>query len=150
MPHEKKCCLECGRPMMINKHTFNRGLASTLLSLARSFQIDEPFNPNQQDYLTHNQKANFQKLQYWGLVAKHFTDRQRVGGYWHLTRGAFWILNGKALPKWVQTFRGRVTGEAPLDEWIFFSAAFGEPYDLPEAWAARQEAVGGPRQGMLL
>lgn len=150
MVKEKKCCTECGRPMMKNKHTFNRGLASTLLALANSYGLFEPFNPNDQQWLTHNQKANFQKLQYWGLVVKHYTDRHRVGGYWHMTREAFWVLNGKAVPRWVETYKSQITETAPMEEWIFFNQALGTPYSLPEAWAARQTPVGGPRQGMLL
>lgn len=134
----KEFCSLCGQKILKNKHRFSRSLADLLLLTAQRFTVNESFHLQKNLNLTKNQYCNFGKLQYWGLIAKHYQDGRRLGGYWHLTRRAGEVLNGSAVPRWIQTFNNKVIeiseDRITLEETIGY-------YDLPKQWAERQEKV---------
>lgn len=137
---EKEYCNHCGQPIMKHRHRFSQALADLLLSTARRFSINEPFHLQKDLNLTSNQYCNFQKLQYFDLIAKHYSDGKRLGGYWHLTKRAGEVLNGSSVSQNVITFNNEV--KEVSEERITLEQAIGY-YDLPEQWAERQEAVKG-------
>jgi hypothetical protein len=108
------------------------------LLTARKFGVNEPFHLQKDLNLTKNQYCNAQKLQYWNLIEKHYSDGKRMGGYWHLTKRAGEVLNGSAIPQWVQTFNNKV--QEVSEERITLEEAVGY-YDLPKQWAERQEKI---------
>ena len=135
---DKEFCSYCGQKILKNKHRFSRSLADLLLLTARKFGVNEPFHLQKDLNLTKNQYCNAQKLQYWDLIAKHFSDGKRVGGYWHLTKRAGEVLNGFAIPQWILTFNNKV--QEVSEEKVTLEETAGY-YDLSEQWAERQEKV---------
>ena len=140
---EKEFCNHCGQKILKNKHCFSRSLADLLLLTARKFEVNEPFHLQKDLNLTKNQYANYQKLQYFGLIDKHYQDGRRLGGYWHLTKRAGEVLNGSGVPQWIQTFNNKV--QEVSEERITLEEAIGY-YDLPKQWAERQEKMAGVGQ----
>lgn len=134
----KDFCSLCGQKILKNKHRFSRSLADLLLLTARKFGLNESFHLQKDLSLTKNQYCNAQKLQYWGLIEKHFESGKRAGGYWHLTKRAGEVLNGSSVAKWVITFNNQILEVS--EERITLEQAIGY-YDLPKQWAERQEKV---------
>jgi hypothetical protein len=101
---EKKTCEHCGAKIVEYKHSFSKALA---IGLYRLYQENRPVNIKHLG-LTRNQWDNFQKLRYWGLVAKAVDDAgKRVGGCWAVTQlGVDFIENGTSIQKFVWTYRG--------------------------------------------
>ena len=135
---DKEFCNHCGQPIMKNKHCFSKALANLLWLTAQKFNLNEPFHLQKDLNLTQNQYCNFQKLQYWDLAEKHYSDGKRLGGYWHLTKRAGEVLNGLSVPQLVVTFNNEV--KEVSEERITLEQAIGY-YDLPKQWAERQEKV---------
>jgi hypothetical protein len=123
---------------MKHKHTFSKALADILMSVARTYRIGTPFHLQKDLRLTKNQYNNFQKLQYWGLVKKHYREGERVGGTWELTQDTEAVLKGYRIPKWVMTFNNRVIEKAY--DLTIFSDVTGS-YKLPEDYAKKAEPV---------
>ena len=109
MLEENKVCCECGASMVESLHSFGDGTQNLLLVLIRCFEPYEPFHLRKSINLTNLQYTGLSKLQYWGLIEKHYADGIRMSGVWKLTNKAKDFLHGKPLPKWVKTFRGVVT-----------------------------------------
>ena len=123
-------------------HILNKGLVRSLFAAYRAGGI-APVRIRDLD-LDHNQMANFQKLQHWGL-AEMAADKagNHRRGYWRVTHaGAEFLTFGRTVPRKVWTFRGKVTEMdhsqqiSPLNVW--------DGYRLPEAWA---KALRGCRAG---
>jgi hypothetical protein len=91
--------------MVEYKHTFSKALAVGLSRL--NFHGGGPINIKNLG-LTRNQWDNFQKLRYWGLVAKATKeDGTRAGGEWVITqKGLDFIEKGIGISKSVWTYRG--------------------------------------------
>jgi len=104
-------CPTCGAKTVEYRHNLSKGLAGALIAL---HEAGGKFNVNELP-LTHNQKANFQKLRYWELVEK--TDRpdgSHIGGWWEITGHGSDFLLGFSIQKHVWTYRGnpiRTEGE---------------------------------------
>lgn len=100
-----KRCPHCEAKMVEYKHSFSKALAVGLGRL--HFLGGGPINIKNLG-LTRNQWDNFQKLRYWGLVAKATKqDGTRAGGEWILTqKGRDFIEHGLAITKSVWTYRG--------------------------------------------
>jgi len=135
---DKEFCSHCGQKILKNKHRFSRSLADLLLLTARKFGVNESFHLQKDLNLTKNQYANYQKLQYFQLIEKHYEMGKRMGGCWHLTKRVGEVLNGSAIPQWVQTFNNKV--QEVSEERVTLEQAIGY-YDLPKQWAERQEKV---------
>lgn len=111
--NDKDCkCPHCGASMVIHKQTLSKGLVRSLVKLKQavikynrnSIHIDEIG-------LNQNEFNNFQKLRYFGLVAK-FVDpetKKNVAGYWLLTkRGNLFLKSECAVSRAVFTFRNKI------------------------------------------
>jgi hypothetical protein len=63
--------------------------------------------------LTSNQRNNFQKLAYWGLVEKHYENNKRVSGTWNITRvGELFLRGNIQIPIWITTYRNKISGKS--------------------------------------
>ena len=138
MKKPKEFCPHCKRPYMQNLHTFSKSLAQIILKVTRNNKEGQPFHLQKDMQLSSNQYANFQKLQYWGLVEKHYEGNKRRGGYWHLTHKAQYLLDGQAIPKSITTFKSEIVSVSK--ETVIMKEVVGF-YDIPNTWAKRQEAV---------
>jgi hypothetical protein len=135
---EKHTCCSCGKSVMSHKHILSRSLGDILLVLIQKVSQDEPFHLQRDFSLTKNQYNNFQKLQYWGLVKKHYSCGEREGGVWELTRSAFEFVNGRQIPRWVKTFNNIVIERS--NDLVTMSELSGF-YDLPASWSKRAEPI---------
>jgi hypothetical protein len=104
MKSELKYCECCGAKIVEYKHGFSKALA---VGLYRLYQHGSAINIKELG-LTRNQWDNFQKLRYWGLVAKAAReDGTRIGGCWEITQlGIDFIEKGISIKKNVWTYRG--------------------------------------------
>lgn len=100
----KKLCSACDAPMVEYRHTLSKGLIS---ALAKACEQDGPFHLNSLG-LTYNQQCNFQKLRYWGLVAKCYDpDGERNNGWWVVSDFGRNFFNGRiTCARQVWTYRG--------------------------------------------
>ncbi len=137
---KKEVCQYCGASMMKHSQNFSKALGSILLTLACKFKEEEPFHPQRDIILSKNQYNNLQKLRYFGLIKKVYTNGLRDGGFWCLTGLTKYVLNGKKIPKKKWTFRNEVVGRS--NEEITLYEAVGS-YEIPEQWAEKAEPVGG-------
>jgi hypothetical protein len=97
-------CPHCDAKIVKYKHNLTPGLVSGLLVLHRTTR--DPINLKELN-LTRNQWDNFQKLRYWGFVAK--VGGQKTG-VWQITAAGINFCNGiGAVQKSVWTYRGSVT-----------------------------------------
>ena len=99
-------CEHCNAKMVEYRHSLNQQLAECLLALASQGGTIE-FRELQK-FISFNQRANFPKLQYWGLIAKMRDDEtnERVGGLWGLTWAGFHFVRGMGtVNKSVWTYR---------------------------------------------
>ncbi len=100
-------CPHCGSSMRVWRHSLTRGLVDVLLLFIGAVKSKGMNSVHlQQDMnLSKNQYANFQKLHYFGLVAK---DRDR-SGYWVITRlGGDFLRGTKTIPKFALTYHDRL------------------------------------------
>lgn len=107
----KKECPECGAAMMSYRHNLNKNLMTALYSLFRAGNYRKMPLKLDDLPLTRNQKDNFQKLRYWGLVEKSYDlFGHRMQGRWNITNlGIGFIEQGVAIPNVVVTYRGDVS-----------------------------------------
>lgn len=99
-------CESCGAKIVEYKHGLNKLLASALLKVA-ALSKSRPVHLKEA-HLTHSERDNFQKLRYFGLVAKSFSDDGlRIQGCWQLTpKGRLFVEGiGYCYPT-VWTYRG--------------------------------------------
>jgi len=116
-PHKCPCC---GASMKVHSHGLSRGLVNTLIKFRTAvlnrphYQFNRVHIPDDV-LLTKNEYNNFQKLRYFGLVAKvRKPDGTREQGYWLLTRNGNAFCKGlKDMPKSVQTFRNKIVDRHP-------------------------------------
>jgi len=101
-----KQCACCGAKVVEYRHSFNQALAVGLWRLYTNG--GGPINLKDLG-LTRNQWDNFQKLRYWGLVAKaHRDDGRRINGAWLVTpTGREFIEGGASIRSRVWTYRGK-------------------------------------------
>lgn len=100
-------CECCGGKLVKYKHSLSKSLMKCLYIASKAG--DAPFNPGELD-MNYNQRANFQKLQYWGLVYRINKDKAK-GGDWRISHKGWSFLCGEIrVPKTVWTFRGKFDG----------------------------------------
>ena len=112
---EQKKCPCCGANMIPNKQGLTKGLVNILIKFKRAMLESQSPEFNklhaQRDVnFTKNEYNNFQKLRYFGLVAK-CKDKNgvRESGYWLLTRNGNKFCKGEiTMPKFVITFRNTI------------------------------------------
>ena len=107
MPDELTTCEACGASLKKWKHNLTRPLVITFLKFCDTVKKKGMNSVNLQTemQLTKNQYNNFQKLRYFGLVAK---DRKKHGS-WVITRwGGKFMRNELAIPRQVISFRNHI------------------------------------------
>lgn len=141
-----KVCPCCQQRQIEYGHMLNEGLVRALF---KTYQLARtaPTHLNEVG-LDHNQLANFQKLQYWGLAEMSPHNGRRRRGWWRVTpAGEEFLRLNRTVARKVWTYRGAVTsfdhGEqvGPLNVW--------DGYELPEAWGAGTKDHGESAQGKL-
>jgi hypothetical protein len=143
------CCPNCGASMSVNRHGLTRGLVKILIKFRQAVLENERDDFNrihaQRDVsFTKNEYANFQKLRYFGLIAKcKKTNGERDIGYWLLTRNGNRFIKGLITqPKYVKTFRNSIVEKSKYlidvkkasksDELPYFQQDF--KYDLADVF----------------
>lgn len=110
-------CEHCGANLKKWWHTLTPGLVRDLVKLRMAIHSkgENDIHIAQEMGLTKSEYNNFQKLRYFGLVAKVRVEGKRNQGRWLLTHRGALFLDGKiSVPSKVQTFRNRIsdrTGE---------------------------------------
>lgn len=120
---ETKKCPHCGANMKIWQQNLTQGLVEAFIVFSRTLKkIGKNEAHLQTDVnFSKNQYNNFQKLRYFGLVAKvKKADGTHKSGYWLLTRkGLAFLRNELPCNKWVKTFRNAI--ESASYETVFIS-----------------------------
>lgn len=121
--HER--CPHCGAKMNRYRHVLNRGLVSSLIKLA---QAGGQAKMSSLD-LSYNERNNFQKLQYFGLIRKN----EDMAHVWIMTDKALNFLRaGLKIESVVWTFRSKLI-DAPPGEKVQMKSVDG--FDsLPANW----------------
>lgn len=109
---EHKRCPYCDASMKKHWHRLSKGLVNTLIKFKKKvieLQQNKVHIKDQCNY-SKVEFANFQKLRYFGLVAKWVnSDNEHEGGYWLLTkRGNQFLKSEIAIPLRVLTFRNKI------------------------------------------
>lgn len=113
MPTAENKCPNCGASMKEWEHRLTPGLAAILIKFAQKVKSTgkNDVHVRQDIGLTASEYNNFQKLRYFGLVAKvRDAEDNHVGGHWLLTRrGGAFLRGAEAVHKSVTTFRNKIT-----------------------------------------
>lgn len=90
---EIKRCQCCGAKIIEYRNTLNKSMVDAL----RKLYLNGGKAHLQNDLdITKNQYNNFQKLQYWDLVKKHYdASGERASGVWEVTSHGEDFLTGK-------------------------------------------------------
>ena len=133
-----KICPHCGASMKEWKHSLTPGLVDILVSFIEAVKNKKENKIHLQVdlNLNKNQYNNFQKLRYFGLVAKvRNDDGSHLAGYWLITRlGGEFLRREKAIPMWIKTFRNSI--EEKSEELIFINDIYHR--DFPIVWFQNQ------------
>jgi hypothetical protein len=102
---KSEVCECCGAKVVEYMHSLNKPMVESLLKLRVAGWKANIDKIN----LTSNQRNNFQKLQYWGLVEKYYEGGERKAGVWKLTIKGGLFLDGEiGIQRHVITYRGKV------------------------------------------
>ena len=135
----RQLCPHCHQAIIVNRHPFSKSMATILLKVAEQKDIGEPFHLQRDVILTKSEYANFQKLQYFGLVQKSTLGNKRRWGYWELTPFAYKIITMQAtVPAWVGTFNNKVVKKAAYH--MLITETWGS-HEAPILWARRAEPM---------
>lgn len=116
----EKCEL-CDAKIIKYRHSLNKALAKGLIILHKKYNGFSSLN--EMSELNFNQKNNFQKLKYWGLVHKN------SNGVWTITDSGIAFVTGNiSVYKTVVTYRNKtiefdgekITIEQALDEYSYW------------------------------
>ena len=113
-------------------HTLTPGLVEVLRKFGlRVKSLDKNKIHIRKDLdLDISENNNFQKLKYWGLVAKYRENGKHIAGFWVLTRnGGAFLRNELDMPKKVKTFENHLIEKSQERTRItdFFNC-YGEEY----------------------
>ena len=113
-------CEECGARMKRYWHTLSPGLVGTLRKFGNVVKPNNNMIHLQKHLdLDKNEYNNFQKLQYFGLVAKLVFNGELRRGYWEITEdGRKFLKHDISMPKRVETFRDRIVDRSTERVWI--------------------------------
>ena len=111
-------CECCGAKLVEYKHSLSKSLLRALVIFMQD--SGGAWMQLKDTRLSHNQRCNFPKLRYWGIIDK-VTDPDGKGVNWAITKAGWAFLEGRhAVCKHAWTFRGewiRGEGEAlKIDE----------------------------------
>lgn len=109
MPKEITKCSECGAKTVMYRHTMNQRMAFTVF---RFYEANGPAHYESilrklGDVSEHKNKANMQKIAYWGLIEKYYEKGVRKKGWWVITDfGIQWVRGQVSIKQWAITYRG--------------------------------------------
>jgi hypothetical protein len=128
-------CGACGSKLAGRWESISKGLCISLIKFYETARVKSPVHLQKDCPLTKTEYANFQKLKYFGLVAK-IEDRP---GCWLLTRrGEEFVGNRICIPKKVLVFRNSV--EDRSEETTSIAKAIGSrPW-----WLKREDFITPP------
>lgn len=134
MSSKTEKCDHCGAKTVEYHHALSIPL---ILGLRRLYNAGGgPINLRELN-MPWSMRDNFQKLRYFGLVEKTYSEGKRLNGVWHITPKGIDFIEGKSLcAAGVWTYRGQT--ERVDAELIHFKDVVGD-YKQREEWAA--EAV---------
>lgn len=117
-------CSCCGAKIKIWKHRLTPGLVKTLMKFGNKIKQSgkNDLHIQKEIVFNSNEYNNFQKLRYFGLIAKvRNSDGGHIGGHWLLTRNGGAFLRGELpIRRWVKTFRNEIVERGDDDvEFIF-------------------------------
>ncbi len=96
---EEKRCTHCDATIVTYQHNLGKGLCAGLKALSAYLHATHLDELN----LTYNQRCNFPKLQYWGLVI-----RGKASGTWCITDMGREFVSGKiAVLQHAKSYRGK-------------------------------------------
>jgi len=147
-------CEHCGAQLKIWKHSLTPGLVDILVSFIQAIKDkgENKIHLQTEAKLPPNQYNNFQKLRYFGLVAKVKDDEgTHLAGYWLITRlGGEFLRAETAIPRWVKTFRNHI--EEKSEEVVFINDVYNRYF--PITWFQKKFECaiqqGKVQQGTLL
>lgn len=120
---ENTKCECCGASLKAYWHTLTPGLVSTLIRMIQAVKTKgvNEIHLQKEVEMTKNQYNNFQKLRFFGLVAKvRNDDSTHKTGYWLITNRGGEFLRGKiSIPRRVKTFRNQVEDHDPETVFIY-------------------------------
>jgi len=94
-----KICSACGAKMVEYRHKLNAGMVTSLKKL---YDVGGSAHLNALE-LNYNQRCNFQKLRYWGLVGRASNE----SGVWILSQyGRAFIEGTSTAPSHTWSYRG--------------------------------------------
>lgn len=106
--HPVKHCDHCGAKMVEYPHVINKPMIRVLAFMYENRGLLK-MNETEGIGVTFNQKNNFQKMQYWGLIGKYYDESgDREGGTWAITQLGIGFIEGTELiHKKVWTYRNK-------------------------------------------
>lgn len=140
-------CPHCDAKMVEYRHSLSKNIVSCLWVFLRRGGVIEFSKVN--DEMTFNQKNNFQKLQYWGLIQKVRDETgARKGGFWAITsKGADFLMGQIKLRKSVWTYRNRT--ERYDGDCVSITDLGWEPYRRREDYVSDERPRYLGREGQL-
>lgn len=137
LDNEEKTCLCCMASMSRNDHSLTRGMVRGLTKFARAcIALDlREANPreaieNNSETLDLDERSNWTKLRFFGLVAKYKENGVHKDGKWVITRNGWAFLRGElAVPRHIYTFRNKIVEKS--DDRVFFVDLYGSQPNFP-------------------
>ena len=114
---ETRMCPCCGASLRLNNHRLNKGLVQILIKFRTRVIATRQNKVTPSDLKLNNvEYSNFQKLRYWGLIAKfRKSDGKHERGYWLLTRRGNLFCKGMChVNEKVGTFRNKIRKKSDL------------------------------------
>lgn len=114
-------CECCGASLKRYKHNLSKGLLQILAKFAiEARQSGNSVHVSSALELSTTEYNNFQKLRYFGLVAKVKVDGVHKSGYWLLTRrGGMFISGNEAVSTSIITFRNKIEERSEIKKYIW-------------------------------
>ena len=127
--NQEETCQCCGAKIKIWEHSLSPGLVKTLIKFANAIKRkkENDIDLQKEAGFNLNEYNNFQKLRYFGLVAKI----EGEAGHWLITRNGWAFLKSElTMPKKVKTFRNKIQEKS--NELVsikdYFNNVFNEGY----------------------
>lgn len=102
-------CEACGAKMIAYKKKLNKPICSAMIKIYKKLGANQFGDIAKLDNLSHQQKCNFQVLEYWGMMKRPSPeDKTARGGWWAVTDlGEKFIKGEVSMPIWIRTYRGK-------------------------------------------
>lgn len=129
---KKHICEHCGAQMKSWRHSLTPGLVDVLVSFIQAIKDkgENKIHLQTEMNLNSNQYNNFQKLRYFGLVAKvKDAEGNHLAGYWLITRlGGEFLRRETAIPRSVKTFRNSIVEKS--EDVVFINDVYNRYFPI--------------------